>query len=567
MGRPSVGVAAEHELPRRGGVRGMLLGTRKPARMGIALAWGLLAALADAQTTTATLHGVVVDSETRQPIARVLVESPTGGAGVLTDQAGRFTFAGVAEGTVIVRCRRPGYFDPGSDDPEATQQVLAAAGGGEQRLVLEKAAALRGELLLSDGDVPAGMRVDLYKDHADEGWRRWQLVQTVAAQGDGSFAFEGLKAGNYLLHAQGSLDPLALQDPGASPGVRSGYAPAYAPAGGEMAGATVFALHPGHAAEARLRVARVAFYPVSVRLNGEGANGFEVTGNGFTHWTPRRVRGGDLLETELPSGSYVLHTMGRGRQQPSGELPFHVDGQQLQGLSMTLADAAPMTVETQVEANGTDAGESAGTGTATGTAGPPHVSQLRFVPLDAPDQPAVGLSVQEDASGAGVIREGVRPGRYWVTAVVRGGYVSALSSGGVDLLAHALVVAPGTSPSFVAALRQDGGQVQVTRTGEALERGAAVQLIPLSADGVARILPVISAEDESQQGANPALAEIVPGDYLAIVTANRDGIAFREPGVLRELKGERVTVRAGQLTQATVSTMTQAPPATEAGSL
>ncbi len=500
---------------------------------------------------TATLRGMVVNAETHQPVARVLVESPTGGAGVLTDSAGRFSFAAVPLGPVQLRYRRPGYF--GSDlSTQASTFFSFATDSAEQVLLLEPAAAVHGQVLLADGDLPDNLRVDLYQAQVTDGRRSWRLSQTVTTAADGSFAVNDLVPGSYLAHAQAAIDspPAGRRGDTSAAQVRSGYAPQFAPGTGDRTAATVYVLRPGQTADVRLRLTRVPFYPVHIHVAGEGTAGsLTVTGNGFSNWTPRYQRGDDMVATELPAGSYLLRATGNGRPAAMGELPFHVDAAAASsvdsaagsGLTLVLIAAPAMQVETRVM-------ESSGANT---QGGEPRISTLTLIPLGSSGDQPITESVQYDeGSSTGTLRLGVPPGQYWVAATASGGYVAALTSGGVDLLSQPLTVAPGTAPTFLASIGQDGGTLTVTRAGELLSQPATLQLLPLSPGGLSQMRSIGAS---ATQDAASQFENLAPGDYLVLATASHQAIAFREPGVLQQLRGEHVTVAAGGTAQVTLS--------------
>ena len=518
-------------------------------RMGlISLAWLFPASPAIAQQT-GSLHGVVLDAGTHRPIARVLVESPASGPGVLTDNAGQFSFSGVPFGTVQLRYRRPGYFDPSMGQPTATRTVAfapdtAAAG---QTLLLSPAASLHGQLLLPDGDSAAGLRVDLYQAQVRDGRRGWKVSGTVTVDNGGSFAFDGLQAGSFLVHAQGSIDPTPFGTP---PGTRSGYAPVFAPETGDISEATVYALRPGESDEVRIRLSRVPFYPVSIRVAGD-AFSFQITGNGFTNWSPRYSREDGTVATELPSGSYLLRASSGGHGGTFGELPFHVDGAPVSGPTLAASETGRIQVETEV------AGDSSGNGSGGSPAqSAPRVSFLNFVPVsDVNQQPSL-RTISYDQNGAtGSLTSSVAPGQYWVSGMGNGGYITSLSSGGVDLFSQPLSILPGTVPSISVTIRQDSGAITVMREGEVAATSCTIQLLPLSPGGLSMMSYAIDT-----QGAPVVFKNLPPGDYLVVATASPGSIAFREPGVLQQIQGERGTVTPGGSAQVTLSTLTVPPP-------
>ncbi len=528
--------------PRRGALRRLIVACLG----GAGLLCGVRVLLA--QETTATLHGVVMDRATGQPIARVMVYPSAGGQAVLTDSAGQFAFPDVPLGSVQLHYRRPGYLDPLSGQEQASRQVMLTADAPEQVLPLDAAASLHGQIVLGEGDSAAGIRLELYEAHVQDGRRRWEVAQTVRARGDGSFSFAELQAGSYVVHAEASEDPVPADMPA---GMRAGYAPVFAPDAEDIASATVYALRPGQADDVRLRMTRVPFYPVSVRVGGSGGMGsFQITGNGFTNWTPRYSREDDALTTELPSGNYVLHASGGGRQASQGELALHVDGAPVSGVSVTLDAAAGIAVVSDAVANSDDSA-----GTASGAQA--RLNLLTFLPAGDSVQPALTESVSYTGSdGAGVLDRGVRPGRYWVSGVASGGYVAALTSNGTNLFSEPLTVVAGAAPALEAAIRQDGGAVSVVRSGGPAEQPCVLQLIPLAPGGPARTTTVQPAD------ATASFTNVPPGDYLVLATEERAGIAFREPGVLAQLTGTRVTVTPGGTAQATVSAFFEPPAGT-----
>ncbi len=468
-----------------------------------------------------------MDSVTRQPIARVLVESPAGGPGVLTDNAGRFSFSGIPVGATQLRFRRPGYFDPQTGQSEASAPVTVTENTPEQTVVLEPAASLLGQVTLSDGDSPVGMRVTLLREHVVDGWRRWQRRESAAVRADGSFAFDNLQPSSYLLHAEASLDPMP-DDRAAR--VRSGYAPAYAPGAAEAAGASVFPLRAGQTGEARLRLQRVPFYPVKVRLAQEAQGQFLVNGGGFVDWPARPSREDGTVTAELPAGNYLLTGRSFGREPEIGELPLHVVGASLSGQSLALSGAGALALQTS--------GDGAGS----------QGVLLTFTPVAAEGQSqSMFVTPGESAHAA---RSMPQPGQYWVSATVGGGYVAELSSGGVDLFSQPLRIGPGENPTISAVLRQDGGSVTVTRAGDALAAACFVQVLPLGRAGIARHASAAASGEPTI-----TLSNFPPGDYLVLATPFREEFPYREPGVMQQLKGVRVTVTAGGSAQTSISNL------------
>ncbi len=507
-------------------------------------------AIIAAAQQTAALHGEVIDSVTHRPIARVLVDSLAGGSGVLTDNAGRFSFASIPPGTVGLGYRRPGYFDPLTGQQYASRTVPMTAGTQLFTLLLEPAAAIHGQVLLPEGDSPIGLHAALYAEQVTDGRRHWQQQANTTVRSDGSFSFGNLAAGSFLVHLEASIDP---SPPNASPSTRTGYAPIWAPDTGDIHAAGVISPGPGQTAEIRLRVARAIFYPVRIRVAGTSRSGFfQISGNGFLNWSARLERDGSTLVTELPNGKYSLRA-GGGRRGSTGELSFQVNGAPVSGLSIAVQEQG----ETgDGLAGGRHFDRIQGPSPIQPPPVTPQLNSLTFVSANAPEQPMETQSVLFDpTSGTGTLRDGVPPpGDYWVSEPgVGSGYLTSLSSGGVDLLTTPLTIASGVSPVFSATFGQDGGTVNVVREGALKDQPCLIELIPLSPGG--QFSSLLAADPESQVG----FSNLAPGDYLVLAVNARHTIAFREPGVLAQLTGTRVTVSPGASVQVMLSRLSTLP--------
>ena len=187
----------------------------------------------------------------------------------------------------------------------------------------------------------------------------------------------------------------------------------------------------------------------------------------------------------------------------------------------------------------------------------PRVTLLNFLPEGESTRPVSGQALVYEGDGdTSAAQPGPGPGRYWVSAVASGGYVAALTSGGTNLFTEPLTVVSGTALEIEASLKQDGGTVSVMLSGEPAEQPCVLQLIPLEPGRAARTTTV------QQVGATTSFTNVAPGDYLVLATEERAGLAFREPGVLPQLTGARVTVTASGTAQAAVSAFFEPPAGT-----
>ena len=188
--------------------------------MKLAVSLPLLAAFAVAQDT-ATVEGVVVNKVTGAGIADVAVRFRASRAvhyETRTDETGAFRIAGVKPGDYDAGVEKTGYFPvdaeaflvfPG-DRPR--YHVDPAGAPLRLRLELNPPAVLRGRVIHADGN-PALAYVDLGKG------------RSVSTDAEGSFTFEGVSPGPYVLLA----GPKAIEHAAAHPGTRAELVPTYFP--------------------------------------------------------------------------------------------------------------------------------------------------------------------------------------------------------------------------------------------------------------------------------------------------------------------------------------------------
>ena len=164
----------------------------------------------------ATVHGVVKNAATGEPLPRVLVSIESEyGKGVLTDGDGRFEIPGVpAGGTVPIDLTKPGFEDiSGHGDESAIgmnihgmpHAVTITADMPDLEFSMRPLDAIRGQIELSTGEPAEGFRLELFKQSVSEGRLQWQVVGSAASNADGAFRFGGLAdgvlyAGHRALH-------------------------------------------------------------------------------------------------------------------------------------------------------------------------------------------------------------------------------------------------------------------------------------------------------------------------------------------------------------------------------
>jgi hypothetical protein len=182
----------------------------------VALALVLSAAVASSQTAgqqttvagTGTLSGTVIDAGSRAPIGGAAVSYSTDGnrtrTTVQSDEAGRFSFAGVPAGRLFISAQKPGYvggnygvrdvfaanqyfgFDPGE---KVSGIVLRMWGNG----------ALKGRVVDESGNPVASATVSAHRLTVAAGQLAMEREQKTVTNAQGEFQVPDLTPSRYLL--------------------------------------------------------------------------------------------------------------------------------------------------------------------------------------------------------------------------------------------------------------------------------------------------------------------------------------------------------------------------------
>jgi hypothetical protein len=508
------------------------------------------------QAVTATLQGTVINAITHQPIARALVSLDQYGQAMLTDNDGRFAFADLPAGETMLSARRPGF---ASDDAGGTVRQVVTAGASGITLALVPQSTITGTLLLPGDDSPEGLQLQLLHREVQSGRGSWSMFRDAEATSDGHFRFSNLPAGAYLVHVGASLDPAPAQPPAGAARPRSGYVPVFYPAARDVAGAGVITVSAGQQAEVRMELSREPFYPVTIPVvNAEQARGnisFEVASDSFLGLPARFSPGDGTVRMELPIGHYLLEAQAYAPRMLTGQQEFDVNPPNplggtapVRAAAITLLPANRIPVVVHTDFTHTPATHGDGT--------PFTVSELIRLDLQRLGNGAgthgrrPGLQDPDGPAPDAAELTGVTPGRYWVNATTSFGYIAAITSGGVDLLADPLTVgADGSASPIEVVLRDDAASLSATLAGDLASSvqspGPArpniyLQLIPQSGAAVAR------SQGFAADG-TASLGSLPPGTYLAFASTSRLELEYRNPSVLAALAGksQSITVEPG----------------------
>lgn len=503
-----------------------------------------------AQDTPATypVKGVVLDSVSRQPIARALVDANADAA--LTDNEGRFEL-NLPPGEAEISLRRPGY---GARGRGVSHAVKVGANMPDLAFTLSPEAMISGHVTLSTGDEADGIRIVAYRKRVVNGHQTWTVQNTVTTNSEGTFRLADLEApGSYLLYTIPAHDRTGPIAPGA---ISYGYPSEYYPGVADFSGAGVLTLSPGQQAEADFTLTRQPFYPVSIstaeRQQGRGAGVTIHDSSGRTlevgvRWNSER----GTTQVNLPNGRYYAEARSGGEY---GRVEFNVAGGPVSGLTMALVPLHPVAVQIRKDFTTSDSNN--------GGLSPASVPQILedaglivgLAPADSfnNDRGNSGLRHPEGSSDSSLFElENVLPGRYWLEIrPFNNYYVSSVTSGGVDLAREPLVAGPGSTVAPIEiTLRNDAGKISgQTNSPSTAASGAESPEASVAHVYAIPLFPTTSPVQEVvvQSSSQFSMANLPPGSYHVIALDEPEEI---DPSDAQELakytgKGQTVTVEA-----------------------
>ncbi len=532
----------------------------------------------DSQSKDNTIHGIVLNSVTQEPIARALVSDQGNRFATMTDSQGHFEFtvppdktgqsanSGPA-GLITVgddridlntlTVRKPGFLT----DPELGWQMDSAA--KEISLSLMPEALIIGHVTLPSDEPADRIQVDIYQLEVYEGRAHWSYHGYATTRSNGEFRIAELSPGTYKLLTSELLDRNQL--PVAPGGQLYGYPPVYFPNATDFAAADSIQLSAGQTFQADLGVVRQPYYPVKVPVTnvapGTGINvnvsaqashgpGYSLGYNQQTH----------SIEGLLPQGIYTLEVSAAGPPPSAGVLSLTVSGVS-SGASMTMVPMQSIPIHVKEEFTSVEGSENAGFHVNRGNVrGPRRYLDVSLEPVDDYAQAKAVLRPPARRDDESLALGDVAPGRYWVHVESSRGYASSVTSGALDLQHEPLVVMNGASNlSIEITMRDDSAQIEGTIEGanpsldaaidpyatflELTAQFAFVYCVPLP-DSPGRFTEIFVSP-----GGTFTSPELPPGTYrvLAFKHPQKD-LEYQNPEAMRvyDEKGQVVHLAAGQ---------------------
>ena len=534
-----------------------------------------------------TIHGVVINSVTHEPVGHALVFSGDGRLGTLTDDQGRFEFVlpqadtssqeGSAGSKITVsfssgigfsgwlNARKPGFLDPSDPFARRWGQIsstgVAPMPGVELTIPLTPEALIFGKVNLPGASGADRIMVELQRRRVVDGRARWEEATGVNTRANGEFRLFGLEAGTYKLLTNEVMDrdPLTA-DPR---GPMMGYPPLYFPNARDFQSAGTIELKAGATFQAELSPVKQAYYAVKIPIANppEGGNVIvEVAlpgrkGPGFAlgyNEAEQRIEGA------LPNGTYVVEAMSQGRQMDSGSgsETIVIKGSALEAPAITLAPGSTVQVKTRLdfkpnsEAPRQSLSMSATIGMMEGRG---EDLIVRVEPVE--EGRSFGSSVM--SAGNLITFGGLLPGQYWMKMEALRGYVAAATLGDVNLLRRPLTVGRGETLMVEVTLRDDGAEIAGTIEGLGGSGGEAsgkVEAQPGEAAAYVYCVPLPESSGQFRQAQATRdgkfeLQQVAPGAYRVMAFAHpQNDMEYHNSEAMRayDAMGQVIRVSAGQ---------------------
>ena len=514
-----------------------------------------------------TVHGVVVNSLSNQPIARAEVVLDQDFA-VLTDGEGRFSIDEVTAGQHSVSVQRPGYlgFGIAGGAPfrirfpgrlRSPRRIQVGPDMPDLTIRLTPTGAIRGQISLSSNETAEGLHVSILGRALQNGRMRWSLVGNTMTNSEGIFHLGSLPTGDYMVLVGSSLDRLG------QPANESilGYPPEYYPGVADAGSAGVLTVAAGQTVEADFAMTRQPFYPVTAVVRAGDAvraGGFQILDSaGRQANLPVRYDARQqLAHASVPSGRWTLQANSYGRSQSFGKTDFQVTGGPV-SLAITVLPVPRLQVVIRHEFTSHENQPVAYVGPAGRMGGELGAGvNLQLVSTQAtPMGGMMGLEMDSNPDPAATEWDGTMqatPGQYWVQAQAWDGYVRSITSGGVDLMSNPLTLSPDHSNAPIeVVMRNDSGTItgQVatqavgsTTTGQSATGGEIsevhVYAIPLFATAAQMQSAMPQATGQFQ------MQNLAPGSYRVVACDSEQEIDFHSPEGLAPWagKGQVVTL-------------------------
>jgi hypothetical protein len=515
-------------------------------------------------TARVSVHGVVLNAASGEPLARALVRmTGEGSPAMLTDGEGRFELTNVPTGAQQFAIVKPGYLDAiaeaaaaaGGDAKEFAHTVIVAAEMPDVTFRMAPANAIHGVVQLSTGDSAQGIEITLLKQTVQNGRFCWRAASTTRTDADGAYRFGGLTDGTYAVYNAPAMENDTGGPAGASK-TRSGYPSQFYSAANDLSGAAKIQLQGGEQSEANLSLTLETFQPVTATAytpdgasrapgDGPGLSAMVTDSQGRQLAYPTHYSGSThTVEAVLPDGSYSLVVTAGGSTLAArrggigsasredgpyiGAAEFSVTRQAVTNLRIPLASAPRSAVQVSLTAGSSSSagGENAVFLTMSQTGG--WIGDGMTTAFASGSYPG---TLTGSFPG---------PGSYWIHANLPDKHVceAGLTAGGTNLAREPLTLGvSGSAPPITLNLRNDCATLSLSLPGDAGGSGAGeepfytVYVVP----DFDSTQDVVTQTLRASTGAKAMLQGLTPGSYHVYVFDTPVALAYRERSALDAL--------------------------------
>ena len=404
--------------------------------------------------------------------------------------------------------------------------------------------------------------VQVYKRQVQEGRAHWTSLATARVRSNGEFRLANLGAGEYKLFTGELLDrdPLTFNPRGQL----YGYPPIYYPSAADFSSGAAIHLEAGKTFQAELAPVLQPYYPVKIAITGTTDMGpVQVSVALHGHRGPGYSLGYDsntnAISGMLPNGTYSVEATLQGQENATGRANITVKSAPVNDATITLIPHGSMPVKIRADVDAPKRH------TASMTQGKFSREQNADVSL----QPAEDFTLRTSAwlrpprkpNDNALVLDNVGPGHYWVNIRPYWGYVASADAGGVDLLRHPLVVAPGGSSFPVnIVLRDDFAKIDGTVEGlssPASNAGNSMSVGRMTSyPGTAAPLPGLFVfcvplpdspgrftETQASPDGSFQVQQLPPGAYRILAFDRRQELEYENPEAMRAYEGKGPVIR------------------------
>jgi hypothetical protein len=529
-----------------------------------------------------TVHGVVMNAATGEPLPRVLVQINGGsGQSVLTDGDGRFEVAGVSLGPCVFQLTRPGFEDMPSSDGSLplrdlrgyTRNVFVTASTPELTFTMRPTNSIRGHMELSTGDIAQNIGVTLLERQIQLGRASWRPAASTRTNADGNFHFGHLGDGDYIVKADPAPEAELPGQPIADPRNLhwNGYPEIYHPDAHDFSGAAQLHLSGGQQSEANITMPLEAFHALTAAVvlppdlrNSSTGNVVtpELVGSSGMQVPYTVTMDGYKLTALVPDGSYSIRVTASHPDRamgPGGASTVHLEATRTGQVDFTVAGhpvntripVGPMAASPlQVVVNRT--------GRSTASNVPGSHGEV-FVEISQAATLTDGMQTEfAKGSGPGALETSPpAPGKYWVHTVIADSALceDSFTAGGASLGREPLVVGQsGATAPLTLTLRDDCASLKVSLPNNSAamtageERGYVVYLVP-DFDTTAE---ADSTDLRPSTTTSRTFVALRPGGYHVYTFAAPVNLEYRNRDVLAGLHGQAITLAPGDSAELTV---------------